>query len=648
MYFGVDYYPEQWNINMIDHDLKRMSRMGVNIIRIGEFAWHMMEKKEGEYDFSFFDMVIEKAKRFNIKIIFGTPTATFPAWLAKKYPSILSKDNNLQTRVFGGRRQYCFNSDKYMEYSKKIVEKLVEHYRDECSIICWQIDNEFGHEESDMCYCKQCHEKFQKYLKKKYKYIDRLNEVYGTIFWGQTYNDFLEIPIPVKTITTHNPSLQLDWARFRSHSLNKFANEHIKLVDKLKGNHQSITTNIPGGFYSKFYNHEEIVKNLDFVSYDNYPVWGELSEPIPPEEIAMTLDFIRGLKKKNFWILEELIGSQGHTIIGYLPRPNQAKVWSYQAFAHGCENMLWFRWREMTKGAEQFCFGILDNDNKEGRKYKEVQSIIKEIQPYENILKSSIDSKVAVIYDYDNIWAWRFQPQSLGFNFKEELMRLYKPFYSQNINIDVIPATKDFFNYRVIVLPVMQIIDDELFNKLESFAKRGGVIIFSYRTGIKDKNNNLYFNNEISNKISKLIGINIDEVESLQLGQEVLIKGVKKYSKNSRCKVWRDIISPITANVLYKYSDEFYSDKACITVNNYYNGKVYYIGAGVDGEIINEIVKDILMEVNIETISTPRGLEVYPRIFNKKKYYIITNHNDKDIKFNEKTFKPYESKIISL
>src|SRR3712207_7718536 len=86
---------------------------------------------------------------------------------------------------------------------------------------------------------------------------------------------------------------------------------------------------------------------------------------------------------------------------------------------------------------------------------------------------------------------------------------------------------------------------------------RSGVIIFSYRTGIKDKNNNLYFNNEISNKISKLIGINIDEVESLQLGQEVLIKGVKKYSKNSRCRVWRDIISPITANVLYKYSDEF-------------------------------------------------------------------------------------------
>ncbi len=157
---------------------------------------------------------------------------------------------------------------------------------------------------------------------------------------GQTYNDFTEIPIPLKTITVHNPALQLDWARFRSDSLNNFAKEHTGLVKRLKGDHQDVTTNVSGGFFGKWFDHEENLKAMDFVSYDNYPVWGGLKAPLSPAEVAMTLDFNRGLKNKNFWIVEQLIGAQGHDVIGYLPRPNQSKLWSTQAFAHGCNNML--------------------------------------------------------------------------------------------------------------------------------------------------------------------------------------------------------------------------------------------------------------------------------------------------------------------
>ena len=58
MYLGVDYYPEQWDASMLDDDLDNITELGSNVIRIGEFAWHLMEKKEGEYDFSFFDNVI--------------------------------------------------------------------------------------------------------------------------------------------------------------------------------------------------------------------------------------------------------------------------------------------------------------------------------------------------------------------------------------------------------------------------------------------------------------------------------------------------------------------------------------------------------------------------------------------------------------
>lgn len=55
---------------------------------------------------------------------------------------------------------YCFNSATMYAYSEKIVRALVEHYKNEEAIVAWQIDNEIGHEGSDICYCEKCQKNF--------------------------------------------------------------------------------------------------------------------------------------------------------------------------------------------------------------------------------------------------------------------------------------------------------------------------------------------------------------------------------------------------------------------------------------------------------------------------------------------------------
>lgn len=646
MYMGVDYYPEHWPKDMMDEDIKKMKKMGVNMVRIGEFAWHLMEPVEGTFDFSFFDEVIKKLKKEDIKIMFGTPTATFPAWLSKKHPEVLSMDENQNRRVFGGRRQYCYNSDAYMKHSKRIVEALVNHYKNEPSILVWQIDNEFGHEGSDMCYCPTCHEKFQAYLKNKYKTISALNETYGTIFWGQTYNDFTEIPIPLKTITVHNPALQLDWARFRSDSLNNFAKEHTGLVKRLKGDHQDVTTNVSGGFFGKWFDHEENLKAMDFVSYDNYPVWGGLKAPLSPAEVAMTLDFNRGLKNKNFWIVEQLIGAQGHDVIGYLPRPNQSKLWSTQAFAHGCNNMLFFRWRGMNKGAEQFCYGILDHDNLEGRKYKEAREIISLARENKDILNSPIKNKVAVLYDYDNVWSWRFQRQSEAFDYTAELMRLYRPLHDMNVPMDVVPLGRDLSDYDLVLIPAQQIVDEDLESKLKSYVENGGSLVMSFRAGIRDRDNNLHFNETLPGKINDLLGLELGEVESLGHGQIVKVDGVGRYKGiYGECGVWRDLLIPKTAEVLIEYDDGLQMPKACMTKNKFGKGQAYYIGAGVSHNIMKQLMTEVTVEAGIETTDSVEGLEVVTRLTPDGKKRFILNHNAFEVNFEGRILKAFESII---
>lgn len=109
------------------------------------------------------------------------------------------------------------------------------------------------------------------------------------------------------------------------------------------------------------------------------------------------------------------------------------------------------------------------------------------------MLQSPIQADIAVSYDYDNIWSWRFQPQSKAFDFTTELLRLYEPFYRLNANIDVIPVSSDFSTYKVLVIPVLQIVDETLAEKFKTFARSGGTIIFSFRMGLKNKQNNIHF-----------------------------------------------------------------------------------------------------------------------------------------------------------
>ena len=61
-YLGAAYYPEDWDDDQIDVDVAKMVELGLKVVRIGEFAWHRMEPKPGEFDFTFFHTVIDKLK----------------------------------------------------------------------------------------------------------------------------------------------------------------------------------------------------------------------------------------------------------------------------------------------------------------------------------------------------------------------------------------------------------------------------------------------------------------------------------------------------------------------------------------------------------------------------------------------------------
>ncbi len=106
---GVCYYPEHWSRELWKEDLSRMLAAGIRTVRIAEFAWSKFEPTEGNFTFEFFDSFMETAKETGMKVIFGTPTATPPAWLTEKYPEVLNQTKDGIVLRHGARRHYNYN-----------------------------------------------------------------------------------------------------------------------------------------------------------------------------------------------------------------------------------------------------------------------------------------------------------------------------------------------------------------------------------------------------------------------------------------------------------------------------------------------------------------------------------------------------------
>ena len=101
-YLGVAYYPEDWPNDQIDFDIAKMKEAGINAARIGEFAWHRMEPKPGQFDFAWLHHVVDKLGAAGIAVVLGTPTATPPRWFTVAHPEALLLQ---PPRIPGGQRQ---------------------------------------------------------------------------------------------------------------------------------------------------------------------------------------------------------------------------------------------------------------------------------------------------------------------------------------------------------------------------------------------------------------------------------------------------------------------------------------------------------------------------------------------------------------
>lgn len=658
MIFGVDYYPEQWTEKDWDEDLANMQEMGLTSVRLAEFAWGLIEPKEGKFDFSLFDAILEKIRKANMTAILGTPTATFPPWLFKKYPEIAQVSKEGIKRIIGTRRQASFSSPAYRKATERVVTQMAKHYAGHPSVIGWQIDNEPGHEGSDLDYSPLALKNFRKWLKSKYRNLDSLNKRWGNVFWGIIYSDWSEIPLPGSHVASNfNPAMIQDFYRFQSEELISYIKLQADIIKKYCKN-IPITTNLYPSPFLPITDMYEMFKSLDYVSWDNYPVWGNQSEPYPHPLVSATLQYSRGLKNKAYTIMEQFSGVQGHDTLGYLPPPGQIGLWLTQAVVNGADQIYFFRYRTARFGQEQLCYGILDHGKKKTHKFYELKDTIQKIREFaEDIQDVPYKAEVALLHDIENSRNYKHQPLSDGLKFEPvpfakvgydiEMATWFAGTNVLNVNTHFLPieSEMDWTQYKLLSLPLYTMYEERIVLKLREYVKNGGTLVLGYRAGIKDKDHWMV-ETPVPGMFQEMAGVEVYQFEAIGNGEVKARMGIFPLIAKKFC----EILEPTTARVVARYSDskKFYKGKPMITVNSFGKGKVYYLGTSLDPFSQVLFYRQVLKEAGIPFRFLGKNIERHYRTGKNYNYQITMNHSNQIKWLGFTRMQPFEFKIKKI
>ena len=190
--FGAAYYAEYLPYERVEKDLLMMKAAGMNTIRVAESTWSTEEPKDGVFDFSYVDQVLDAAQKNGMRVIIGTPTYAVPAWLVRKEPSVMVTRKEGQAS-YGPRQSMDILNPAFLFHAERIIRKLIEHTAPHPAVCGFQLDNETKHYGN---YGPHAQQAFKEFLRQKYGTTDAFNKAFGLAYWSNSiglWDDFPDI-----------------------------------------------------------------------------------------------------------------------------------------------------------------------------------------------------------------------------------------------------------------------------------------------------------------------------------------------------------------------------------------------------------------------------------------------------------------------
>jgi beta-galactosidase len=597
--YGAAYYHEYMPYERLAKDVELMKRAGITVVRVGESTWTSWEPREGEFQFAWMDRIVDAMHAAGIQVVMGTPTYSIPPWLYAKHPEVMVMPlGQVRTpREFYGMRQNMdITHPVYRQYSERIIRKIAERYAKHPGVIGWQVDNETG---AYGTAGPNVQAGFKEWLKRKFGTVERMNEAWGLVYWGQLVDSWDHLP-PRDGIL--NPGWKLEWERYQRSLVTDFLGWQARILRESIPPTQWVTQDFHGATRHAV-DSWDISRFLDVAAINPYH---DTQDGLDGWWIAFMGDFTRSMKRAPYLVTETNAQAIGWDAKGqYPPWDGQLRLQAWAHVASGARMVAYWHWHSLHSGQETYWKGLLGHDLEPNRVYEEATRIGAELRRLgPAVAGGAPKNRVAILHSVDSHHGIQFMPISDKAGYLSVEDQLHKALYRMNVGADFVFAEEaDLAGYDVLLVPPLYVASDALLRKITDFAKGGGHVLLTFKSGFTNEWNTVR-STRAPGPLREAAGVSYQEFSTLREPLPLRGDPFKAFPEN-RASVWADLLLVETATPLAFYDHPFFGRHPAITRNAWGQGSVTYQASVVTDTLQERVVADVLKQAGI---APPAGL----------------------------------------
>jgi beta-galactosidase len=592
--YGVAYYDEYTPVDRVDEDARMMKAAGITVVRIAESTWGTLEPQPGVFDFSHVDRMLAAMHKQGIKVIVGTPTYAIPTWLAREHPNVLVVGPNGVRAQYGPRQNMDISDPDYRAAAERVIVALVDHVKDHPAVIGYQLDNEtkaYGSSGPNV------QAAFVAQMKQKWPSLKALNDAWGLNYWSNRINRWEDFP---STNASINASMSNAFAAFQRGLVTDFLTWQAKIVRAHARPGQFLTQNFDLGWRETSYgiqpevDHWNSAEPLDIAGID---IYHPSQDKLTGTEIAFGGDLARSIRNgQNYLVIE----TEAQGWAQWTPYPGQLRLQAFSHLASGAQMVAYWHWATTANAIETYWRGLLTQDYKPNPVYEEASTVgadFKRLGP--KLAGMTKRNRVAIYVSNRALSAFNsFKPSGIEYN--QVLRPFYDALYRMNVEVDILsPDSKmKLDNYKLIIVPALYAASDAEIARLNDYAKRGGHLVYTFKSGFSDENVKVRYATQ-PGAISQAAGVGYQlftTPENVSLDGDPFGVG----EADNKARWWMEMLQPTTAKVVARYKHPSWPADAAMTRNTWGRGEVSYIGFMPSDAMIEKIVAGEVERAGVE------------------------------------------------
>jgi beta-galactosidase len=479
-----------------------------------------------------------------------------------------------------------------------VIVKLIEHVKDHPAVIGYQVDNET---KAYFTSGPNVQAAFVASMRKKFPDLEQLNKAFGLDYWSNRINDWADFPSVNGSI---NASLSNAFAEFQRGLVTEYLGWQAGLVRARARPDQFITQNFDLGWKDHSYgvqpevNHWEAAKALDVAAVD---IYHPSQDKLTGADIAFGGDLTRSLRNGQNYLLME---TQAQGFPHWTPYPGQLRLQAFSHLASGANMVAYWHWSTTANGIETYWRGLLSQDVQPNEVYAEAKTIGADLQRLGPKLVNLRKKNKVALYVSNTAQAgfdaFKVHADGKQISYNEAMRPYYDALYRMNVDVDILSpsTTAALSDYKLIVVPSLYAASDAEIARLNDYAKAGGHVLYTFRSGFSDENTKVRYAVQ-PGAISEAAGVRYHQLTN---PADVTLDGdpygVGKADNKARW--WMEFLTPTTAKVIARFKHPSWPAYAAVTRNSYGSGEVSYVGFMPTEPVIDKIVADQVKRAGVE------------------------------------------------